>query len=201
MLKTVIINNLTQTIPAFGLMMVAVRTVYVAVCHLFIGRWSNFQYLQRDAQCLACMRVIGIQKYGVALNFQHRKRLHLTVWRPAFQLTTYFDTGRKLAFGNALHQCFIADAKRVFGWQLQAGLKTNFLSLQSRFQFGEQVSISAVQVRNGAFAIFHYSALLIGHLNAQRDCAIFFNFHKGSIELGAIIPINRLRFCCRPPGI
>ena len=121
--------------------------------------------------------MVAVQKHGVAFDLHDRKGLLAAIGTAALQLAAYFHAGGEVFAGNGLHQGFVAQAKGVFGWKLQGGLKAGLLPVQRGFNLGQGVAVAAVQVGHGLLGFFKEFSLGVCHAVLQSDDGVFSDFH------------------------
>jgi len=160
-------------------MVMSMRPVHMAVGDFFFRGGAHFQDVRTKAQGLAGQGVVGVQDDFVALDFDDGKGACLAIGIAAFQLAAYFDTGRKLGFGDGLQQRFVALAKGIRHRQIQSHAVTRLLAQQRFFHFGEDIAVAAMQVGDGLFALLKDFASRGSDLVMEGDGAVLADFHGG----------------------
>jgi monothiol glutaredoxin len=158
-------------------MVMAVRSVHMAVGNFFLTGGTHFQHLDRKTQRLASVRVIAVEVHLWALDLDHGEDMLGTVFAPAFKLAAHLHAGRELGFGDGLDQRCVVLAKGVCRCQLNRSGKAHGLAFERFFDFGEGIAVAAMQVGNGFLALVQQLATGVGNLELQRHCGVFGDVH------------------------
>lgn len=165
---------------------VAVCAMHMLVGDFFSGGDAYFSHFQREAQYLAGPGVVAVEVHGIALDFHNVEHLLGAVITHAFELATHLHAGRELAAGDGLYQAFVAQTKGVSGFELQGGGVAGVLAVQRSFDFGQCVSVAAMQVGHGFADVFDQKASGVGDFVGQGDNGVLGDVHgfmaRGSIQ-------------------
>ena len=85
-----------------NLVVVAVRPVHVAVGDFLFRGGAHFQHLHAKAQRLPGQRVVAVQHYLIALDFEHGEGPYLALSVLAFDLAAHLYAWWELTFRNGL---------------------------------------------------------------------------------------------------